>query len=309
MDELLAMNIAKATKQKVLIADDERSNRKVLADILQADYTVILAKNGQQVMERAIQHRPDLILLDIIMPEQNGYEIICDLKAHAVTSSIPVIFISALDSVDDEEKGLLLGASDYITKPFRHTLVKARIDNHMQMVCQRKLLEDLVNLDGLTNIANRRCFEEALLTEWQRAQRSGLPISLAMIDVDHFKQYNDNYGHGGGDSVLRIVAKTLRNNLNRPSDNVARYGGEEFVVLLPDTDQTGAAQLLNELRAKIEKLVIPHAFSPTSQYITVSAGGATLIAERESDAFSLVELADNSLYKAKNQGRNQVIWS
>lgn len=296
------------SRQSVLIADDEQLNRKVLTDILKSDYRVILAKNGRQAIEKAVTHQPDLILLDIIMPDHDGFEVLYRLKAKAESQGIPVIFISALDSEADEEKGLLLGASDYISKPFRHTLVKARIDNHMQMVRQRKLLEELANLDGLTNISNRRCFENCLDVEWSRAKRCQSPLSLAMIDVDHFKQYNDNYGHGGGDVVLRSVAKTLKNALKRPSDIVARYGGEEFVIILPDTDQAGALELMKKLHQAIVSLAIPHAYSETSDVVTVSIGVATATPDDSVEASSLLLRADEALYQAKQLGRNKVIW-
>ncbi|MCP5162143.1 MAG: diguanylate cyclase [Hahellaceae bacterium] len=297
------------TRQTVLVADDEQLNRKVLTDILKADYRVILAKNGAQAIEKAAVHQPDLILLDIIMPDHDGYDVLYKLKARSSTQSIPVIFISALDTEAHEEKGLLLGASDYISKPFRPTLVKARVDNHMQMVRQRKLLEELANLDGLTNIANRRCFENCLAKEWGRAKRNRTPLSLAMIDVDHFKQYNDNYGHGGGDMVLRTVAKALKHALKRPSDKVARYGGEEFVILLPDTDEKGAFELMKALRQAIQALEVAHAFSPTSPVLTISIGGATLTPGEHVEPIALVNRADEALYCAKEAGRNQVIWA
>ncbi len=300
--------ITEDIRQSVLIADDEQLNRKVLTDILKSDYRVILAKNGCQALDKAVAHQPDLILLDIIMPGHDGFEVLYRLKAKSESQDIPVIFISALDSEADEEKGLLLGASDYISKPFRHTLVKARIDNHMQMVRQRKLLEELANLDGLTNISNRRCFENGLDIEWSRAKRRQSPLSLAMIDVDHFKQYNDNYGHGGGDVVLRSVAKTLKSALKRPSDIVARYGGEEFVIILPDTDQAGAIELMKKLQQAIVSLAIPHAYSETSDVVTVSVGVATTTPDDGTKANSLLLRADEALYHAKQHGRNKVIW-
>ena len=295
-------------RQKILIADDEHLNRRTLADSLRHDYTVILAKNGHQALERTRVHAPDLILLDIVMPGQSGYDVLRQLKDNSTTKDIPVIFISALDSEQEEEKGLLLGATDYISKPFRQSLVKARIANHMQMVRQRKLLEVLVNLDGLTNIANRRCFEETLQTEWARARRSRLPISVAMVDVDHFKEYNDHYGHGEGDKALRQVADTLSNSLKRPSDQVARYGGEEFVVLMPDTDSDGALSLMEHLRQTVENLAIAHSPSPTQDVLTISIGGATVLPDGQETPGELLHQADAALYRAKSQGRNRVIW-
>lgn len=295
-------------RQKILIADDEHLNRRVLADSLRHDYTVILAKNGLQALEKTRTHAPDLILLDIVMPGQSGYDVLRQLKGDNATKDIPVIFISALDSEQEEEKGLLLGATDYISKPFRHSLVRARIANHMQLVRQRKLLEVLVNLDGLTNIANRRCFEDNLQAEWARARRNQQPISVAMVDVDHFKEYNDHYGHGGGDKALRHVADTLNTSLKRPSDQVARYGGEEFVVLMPDTDHDGALSLMEHLRQTVEQLAITHAPSPVHDVLTISIGGATVRPDDQETPGELLRRADDALYRAKSQGRNRVVW-
>ncbi|WP_151703101.1 diguanylate cyclase domain-containing protein [Nitrincola alkalilacustris] len=296
-------------QQKVLIVDDELLNRKLLADILRDDYRVILAKNGSQAIEMVNKHQPDLILLDIIMPGENGYQVLVTLKSNPQTQDIPVVFISALDTDRDEEKGLVLGATDYISKPFRKSLVKARIDNHMRMVSQRKLLEELANLDGLTNVDNRRCLEQNLDEEWRRAQRNQQPLSLAMLDVDHFKQFNDHYGHGGGDKVLRQVARAMRAQIKRPGDRVARYGGEEFVILLPETTHQDAERIMDKLRQAIVDLKIPHDYSEAGPYLSVSIGGATLMPNEHEEPITLLNKADVSLYRAKNLGRNRVIWN
>lgn len=296
-------------QQKVLIVDDELLNRKLLADILRDDYRVILAKNGSQAIEMVNKHQPDLILLDIIMPGENGYQVLVTLKSNPQTQDIPVVFISALDTDRDEEKGLVLGATDYISKPFRKSLVKARIDNHMRMVSQRKLLEELANLDGLTNVDNRRCLEQNLDEEWRRAQRNQQPLSLAMLDVDHFKQFNDHYGHGGGDKVLRQVARAMRAQIKRPGDRVARYGGEEFVILLPETTHQDAERIMEKLRQAIVDLKIPHDYSEAGPYLSVSIGGATLMPNEHEEPITLLNKADVSLYRAKNLGRNRVIWN
>ncbi|MDX5297908.1 MAG: diguanylate cyclase, partial [Gammaproteobacteria bacterium] len=270
--------------QKVLVVDDESVNRTLLTDILKSDYTVILAKSGEQALTKARAHVPDVILLDIVMPGEDGYDVLRQLKSDPATQLIPVIFITALDSDDEEEKGLRLGASDYISKPFRQSLVKARVDIHMRMVRQRKLLESLVNLDGLTNVPNRRCFDEHLRNEWSRAERARLPLSLAMIDVDHFKAYNDHYGHAGGDNVLRLLASAMQSQMRRPGDHVYRYGGEEFVVLLPNSERQGAIRLLGALSSQVASLGIPHVASPTNPVVTISIGGVTLVPQAGMDA-------------------------
>jgi len=275
--------------QKILIVDDELLNRKLLADILRDDYRVILAKNGAQAIEKINKHQPDLILLDIIMPGENGYQVLVTLKSNPQTQDIPVVFISALDTDRDEEKGLVLGATDYISKPFRKSLVKARIDNHMRMVSQRKLLEELANLDGLTNVDNRRCLEQNLDEEWRRAQRNQQPLSLAMLDVDQ-------------------VARAMRAQIKRPGDKIARYGGEEFVILLPETTQQDAERIMDKLRQAIIDLKIPHDYSEAGPYLSVSIGGATLMPNEHEEPITLLNKADVSLYRAKHLGRNRVIW-
>ncbi|MDP3638584.1 MAG: diguanylate cyclase, partial [Azonexus sp.] len=263
--------------QTVLVVDDEKQNRNLLAELLKDDCRVILAKNGDQALERTHEQKPDLILLDVLMPEMSGYQVIHILKKNDETRHIPIIFISALDSPADEERGLDLGAVDYITKPFHPSIVRKRVRNHLQSVHQRHLLESLAMIDSLTEIANRRRYNEVLENEWRRGERSCSPLSLAIIDVDHFKVYNDHLGHAEGDHVLRKIAGTLRNFVRRPGDLIARYGGEEFVLILPNTDATAATRIANEIRASIEALRLPHPNSPVSRYVTVSLGGTTLI--------------------------------
>ncbi|MBE0583255.1 MAG: diguanylate cyclase, partial [Desulfofustis sp.] len=215
---------------RILIVDDEKMNLKVLADLLKDEYVPVLARNGEQAIQHALSETPpDLILLDVIMPQMGGYEVIKYLKNNDKTKNIPVIFVTALSSIEDEEFGLRLGAVDYITKPFSPPIVKIRIRNHLRMVHQYKLLDQLAHLDGLTEICNRRRFEEEFKKEWERSLRNRNPFSLAMIDVDYFKQYNDHYGHAMGDLALQRIAKALSDVLRRPADFIARYGGEEFV--------------------------------------------------------------------------------
>ncbi|MBK7002581.1 MAG: diguanylate cyclase [Rhodoferax sp.] len=295
-------------RQSVLVVDDERINRTVLADLLKAEYQVLLAKSGEQALERALQDNAvDLILLDVMMPEMDGYEVIRQLKQHDKTRDIPVIFITALNSVGDEEMGLSLGASDYIGKPFSPAIVRARVGNLMRFVHQRKLLEALAGRDGLTEIPNRRTFDETLVRELRRNAREGGNLSLAMIDVDYFKQYNDHYGHARGDWVLKSVARALSRVLSRPSDFVARYGGEEFVLIMPDTDAKGARAVAELARTAVEALAIAHEKSNVAPYITVSVGGSTVTAKNLSE-LELAQQADARLYDAKHHGRNRVVW-
>jgi|APLak6261674355_1056100.scaffolds.fasta_scaffold00414_4 diguanylate cyclase (GGDEF)-like protein len=296
-------------RQRILIVDDERINRKVLTDLLQDDHRIIVAKNGAQALKR-VESDPhiDLILLDVMMPDMDGYEVLEQLKRSDKTKDIMVVFITALTSLDDEERGLRMGATDYIGKPFRPSIVKARVENYLQIVRQRKLLENLAGTDGLTEICNRRRFDELLELEWRRCERNGLPLSLVMVDVDYFKSFNDHYGHAHGDQVLKSIAKMLSWNLHRPADLAARYGGEEFVLLFPDTDTEGAISQAERIREAIEALSIPHNHSAAAGYVSISMGGATHHGELTSTQ-SLLEAADAALYKAKSQGRNCTVWA
>jgi len=294
--------------QKVLIADDDAVNRQVLADLLKPEYTVLLAKNGEQALERIQRHAPDLVLLDVMMPDMDGYEVLGRLRADPQTAQVTVIFISGMNRPEDEANGLKMGASDYIAKPYNATVVMARVALHLQLVRQRRMLERLANIDGLTELANRRRFDELYAVEWQRAQRNGRPLSLALLDIDAFKQYNDHYGHPAGDRALRAVARAAGAGLRRPADLAARYGGEEVVLLLPDTDAVQARHVVAAILAAIFELQIPHAGSGVAPCLTVSVGGATLGGNGEESAADLFEAADVALYRAKHGGRNRIAW-
>lgn len=295
-------------KECILVVDDERSNLNVISDLLKEKYTILLAKNGAKALERAVRQQPELILLDIMMPEMDGYQVLLELKNNEATKAIPVIFISALGEADDEEKGLLLGAVDYIVKPFHPAIVRARIDNQLKIVRQRKLLENIALIDGLTEIPNRRNFEQLYENEWKRALRDKNDIAVGILDIDYFKQYNDTYGHARGDEVLKTIAQTIVFNLKRPADFAARLGGEEFVILLPDTDAKGARELAEMIQKTIEKLNIPHTASKITDCVTASIGGISTQPTRDITKLQALELADTMLYKAKSSGRNRVEW-
>lgn len=297
------------TEFTLLIVDDEKQNRLLLTELFGTTYKIIQAKNGVQALEKARQHRPDLILLDVLMPEMDGMGVLRELKRDDATRLIPVIFITALDSATDEENGLNLGAVDYISKPFHPPIVRVRVRNQLQLVHQQRLLEQLASLDGLTGIPNRRQFDATLLKEWHRCQRNRQPLSLIVADVDFFKKYNDALGHAAGDRVLQEVAATLRQAARRPGDLVARYGGEEFVLLLPETNATSAQALAEGLQQLLHSKALPHPDSSLGPWLTMSMGGNTIVPSTTALDPEFFALADAALYRAKHQGRNQVRWA
>jgi len=293
------------SKPTILIADDIPMNIKILGDALKSDYSVRFATDGLKALEVAtLFPPPDLILLDIMMPGMDGYDVCRALKNNKETQNIPIIFITAMSQEEDEAKGLELGAVDYITKPFSLPIVKARVKTHIELKRHRDMLERLSLLDGLTGIPNRRRFDECFDLEWKRAERSSVFLSVIMIDIDLFKQFNDFYGHQHGDECLKRVAKTLAGSVKRASDCVARYGGEEFVCVLPDTDIQGAMQVGETMRQNVDALQMTHERSNVTDHVTISVGVATTIPTRTQSRFGLLEVADKNLYCAKANGRN-----
>lgn len=298
---------SKPVRQTVLIVDDSVENIEVLGEVLSSDYEVRFALSGRDALKCFEGDDPiDLVLLDIVMPEMDGYQVCKALKAEEKTRDIPVLFVTSLSDVEDETRGLGLGAIDYITKPISPPIVRARVRNHLELKRQRELLEDLCSIDGLTCIPNRRRFDETLEQEWSRSIRSDHPISLIMMDIDCFKAYNDNYGHVAGDECLRLLAQTLHCSMRRGGDLAARYGGEEFVVLLPETDLDGAVAVAGILKSEVESLNIKHAHSEVADKVTVSIGVATIVPSLDSSQETLLKAADNALYEAKENGRNQI---
>jgi diguanylate cyclase (GGDEF)-like protein len=290
----------------LLIVDDQPVILQALYAIFADDYEVFVASSGKQAQAFCEVQLPDLILLDVSMPGMDGYETCQRLQANPLTTDIPVIFVTASTQHDDETRGLEAGAVDFISKPVNPSVVRARVRTHIKLKLQSDTLRRLSLTDGLTGVANRRQFDEALVNEWRRCSRSRLPLSLIFIDVDYFKRYNDGYGHQLGDDCLKAVAKVLKLGLKRPADLLARYGGEEFVCLLPETPLLGAQQTANALEAAVRALALPHAFSDAAAVLTISLGvTAAEPAEGESPA-ALLDAADKLLYQAKEAGRAQV---
>ena len=294
-------------KYKLLIVDDIPINIKMISQVLRDQYIIQVAKNGDDaILIATTLPKPDLILLDIEMPDMNGYELCLKLKENELTEKIPVIFITGRSEAVDEREGLEMGAVDYITKPFNASVVLARINTHVMLKRQSDLLEQLASMDGLTNIPNRRKFDEVLKQEWQRARRSHKPLSVIFMDVDFFKHFNDFFGHSVGDQCLSIIARTLKDSLKRQSDFVARYGGEEFVAILPETDASAAFLLAESIRLNVENLKLPHTPAKGFTSVTLSLGLATVVPTERLEASDLVKAADKAVYEAKANGRNQV---
>jgi diguanylate cyclase (GGDEF)-like protein len=290
----------------ILVIDDEKSNLMALNGILSPDYTVFTAKSGREGLNRALADQPDLILLDIVMPGMNGFEVLKALKESEDTRRIPVIVITGLDNEDDEERGFSLGAVDYIGKPFKNTIVKARVKTHMQIVRQIRTIERIGLMDGLTDIPNRRCFDDRFALEWRRALREGRPLSFLMMDLDKFKAYNDTYGHPQGDALLRTVARILSAAAKRPADLAARLGGEEFGLLLPDTPAGAAGEIAERIRASVEAARVPAAGGKILTKTTMSIGFVSLVPAEQMAPESFIAAADRNLYAAKESGRNRV---
>jgi diguanylate cyclase (GGDEF)-like protein len=291
--------------KRILIVDDEKTNIIALAQFLKTQYDVIVATDGASALEAAGKHKPDLILLDIVMPDMNGFDVLTALKGSPDTINIPVIFITGLVNADDEERGLTLGAVDYITKPFHKSVVKARIRTHLRMSDYIHTIEKLCLLDALTGLTNRRGFDNRMNVEWGRAQREKKSLGFIMLDIDRFKIYNDTFGHPQGDELLKAIAGVLNSTMNRSSDFSSRWGGEEFAILLPDTDLEGTKKIAEQIRVNIQNTIVP---SPdgTHTSATVSLGVASIIPGASDTIQEFIALADKLLYTAKKNGRNQV---
>jgi len=293
-------------RAKLLLVDDQPVNIQALYQVFALDHQVLAATDGQKGLDIALKQQPDLVLLDVIMPGMDGFEVCRRLKADPNTRSIPVIFLTASANPESEEQGLDAGAVDFIAKPFNPKIVRARVKTHITLKRQNDLLRQWVFIDGLTGIGNRRYFDERLAAEWGRSQRSGSPLSALLIDVDHFKHFNDTQGHQHGDECLQQVAKALATGLQRPSDMVARYGGEEFVCLLPATDEEGAIYLAEQLRQRVHDQTQPSVTGAAWPAVTVSIGVGAARPDTMEHAADMLREADQNLYRAKESGRNRV---
>ncbi len=323
----------------ILIVDDSKDSRELLGRLLKnAGYRDVIgeasaddafATLGLSTDGDLEEHggRFDLILMDVIMPGIDGIEACRRIRGDTHLQDIPIVMVTALDEEGTLQLAFAAGAVDYVTKPINKTELLARVSSVLQLKYERdrrksrekellealgqlrhanEILRRLSAIDGLTGLANRRNFDEFIEREWRRAVRDKKPISIIMMDIDHFKAYNDHYGHQGGDDCLKKVASVIAETVKRPADLASRYGGEEFVVVLPETEIKGAAELAERLRMEVEAMGNPHEHSSASKVVTISVGVASLIPERGMAHSELVELADKALYAAKRDGRNRV---
>ena len=291
-------------QNKILIADDDAISTAILTDILSPLYSVHIAKNGANALKLAKQLQPDVIILDVVMPDMNGFHVIKLLKEAEDTKDIPVIFITGMTLPQEEEKGLILGAADYIHKPFSKSLIKLRVRNQVQIVNQMRVIQHYSMTDALTNTANRRHFNFCLSKEWQRCIRDSAPISILIIDIDDFKAINDVYGHLTGDAVLQNIAEKIKQCIKRPMDLIARWGGEEFAILLPNTTLDGAILVAEDMLKIVQEGLSESRLSDI--HVTLSIGVNTIVPAKDSQVFDFIHMADKALYKAKKTGKNRV---
>lgn len=324
-------------KMGILIIDDSMVSRIFIGDLLnEVGYVdLTLCASVEDAYQEIGFYEPDrtetdldLILLDINLPGKSGIDACRELSEHAIFSDVPIIIISGVDHLEGLDVAFSAGAIDYITKPPSHTELLARVHSALRLktemnrrkareadllVLNERLaeinreLERLSATDSLTGLANRRSFNEFLSREWLRGQREQQPFSVILIDIDHFKKYNDHYGHLEGDVCLQKVSWALQGALCRAGDLLARYGGEEFVAILPNTEIQGAAELAAAFHSHVRELAIPHNASPVSSIITISVGIAGLIPNQSLSSSKVITMADEALYRAKQAGRSQSV--
>ncbi len=296
-------------KGRILIVDDAMENIQILHQALQDEHDVLFAMSGAKALHIAQHQLPDLILLDAVMPGMDGYAVCAALRGADLTRDIPIIFVTALNSPEDETRALDAGAADFISKPVNAAVVRARVRTQLTVKRQSDALRALSLTDGLTGVSNRRAFDETLEVEWRRCARAQVPMALILVDIDHFKRFNDAYGHQAGDACLQQAGAAMRRSALRPQDLVARYGGEEFAILLPHEDLAGAEAVARRVLDEIAGLCIAHEHSPTASLVTVSMGVASLTPSERQEASILIKNADALLYRAKADGRNRYVSS
>ena len=304
---------------KILLVDDTKTEQLIMTAYLnKLGHEVITGENGQQAVELYKSEQPDLVIMDVIMPVMDGHDAAKEIRSYS-DDWVPIIFLSARVEPDDIAQGIEAGGDDYLTKPVDHTVLEAKM-KAMQRIAEMRHrlikvstelekandeLKQLANADGLTGLSNRRYMDKFLRVEISRGIRYEQPISIILADVDHFKPFNDNYGHLEGDDCLKKIANALENVCKRQTDLVARYGGEEFAIILPDTKAENAEIMAERLRKAVEDLKIPHAYSSTGAVCTMSLGVFTVVPQKGDKGEAMLAKADAALYQAKQGGRNQ----
>ncbi len=297
----------------ILVADDDKMTRVGLRQAMEQDgYQVVEASDGETCIALFERNRPDVVLLDAIMPGKDGFTCCIQIQQMSGVTRTPVLMITGLEDQESVDQAFAAGAVDYITKPIHWAVLRQRVKRLIQQVRLYQQLEDanhelqrLASVDGLTQLANRRRFDEYLQQEWQRMLREQIPLSLILCDIDCFKLFNDTYGHQAGDDCLRQVANIIQQAARRAIDLPARYGGEEFAVVLPNTEQEGAILVAQEIQLGVKRLAIAHASSKVTPVVTVSLGVASTIPSTITSPELLITAADKALYQAKAEGRDR----
>lgn len=287
---------------KILVVDDQPINIQAVYNILSESYTVLAATSGPAALEVCSEVLPDLILLDVLMPGMDGLEL-CDLlKQDDATRDIPIIFVTSFNEQHEEDECWGRGGVDFIMKPVNPMTLKNRVKAHLTLKAQKDMLHKLVYVDGLTGTFNRRYLDIHLDRVKSETKRTNQDAGCLMLDIDHFKKFNDDHGHLEGDQALIATANVIRNALLRPTDFVARYGGEEFAVILPDTDLEGTLEVARRIEEELKNANVTSS-DGSGEPISISIGAATF---RTSDTEEMLEVADKYLYEAKSLGRNRV---
>ncbi len=299
-------NDASQPQPRVLVIDDDEIARAFLTEILRDEFELLTASSAKTGLQMARQSVPDVVLLDYKMPGMDGHEALAEIRRAPELADTPIIFVTADGRDELEVHSIELGAVDFVTKPVHAKILITRLKSHIEIKQRQDRLRRLALIDGLTGIPNRRQFDETLDREWRRTTRDGGWLSLTMIDIDYFKQFNDTYGHSAGDDCLKSVAEQIVGCLQRPADLAAQFGGEEFACILPQTDLPGAKLVGDSMCRRMLKVAIPHAKSEVADHLTVSIGVAAVSSNSNVQSADIVVAADHLLYEAKQAGRNQV---
>ena len=299
-------NVGRPRRPVILLVDDDIEFLQLAGRYLADEYEVAFSRNAEEALAYLEWHKPDMILMDLAMPVMDGLTLCRWLKSMSVTESIPVIFITTSNQVEDEIACLDAGGVDFVNKPLNPASFKARIRSKLQLKVQLDELRELSETDGLTGLCNRRHFFKRLDVEYGYARRYKTPMTLLMMDIDHFKAYNDDYGHPAGDACLKALAGTLLTHVNRASDVVARYGGEEFIVLMSGCTEAGMRAKAEAIRADVESLAQRSEGTALKRPITVSIGAYCCLSVVDISQEAMVRHADALLYEAKAAGRNRV---